>query len=76
MIRLDDDDILDSECLEFVSKVFTETPKLDFAYGSSALFKDDELFEIMKVHNKIQTLVIHRLPWLALPYQIFTNKSK
>lgn len=49
MIRLDDDDILDSECLEFVSKVFTETPKLDFAYGSSALFKDDELFEIMKV---------------------------
>ncbi len=54
MIRLDDDDILDSECLEFVSKVFSETPDLDFAYGSSVLFKDNEVFEIMDTKNPLE----------------------
>lgn len=54
MIRLDDDDILDSESLEFVSKVFTETPDLDFAYGTSVLFKDDEVFEIMNTKNPLE----------------------
>ena len=53
MIRLDDDDLLDSECLEFVSKVFTETPDLDFAYGSSALFKGDIISEIMHVKTPL-----------------------
>ena len=53
MIRLDDDDILDSEALEFVSKVFTETPDLDFAYGSSVLFKEDKIFELMKVQTPL-----------------------
>ena len=45
MIRLDDDDILDSETLEFVSNVFTETPDLDFAYGASVFFKGDRITE-------------------------------
>ena len=54
MIRLDDDDILDSETLEFVSKVFTETPDLDFAYGASVLFKDDEVFDIMDTKNPLE----------------------
>ena len=47
MIRLDDDDLLHSECLEFVSMIFSETPDLDFAYGNSALFKNKKLFKIM-----------------------------
>lgn len=54
MIRLDDDDILDSETLEFVSKVFTETPDLDFAYGASVLFKDDEVFDIMDTKHPLE----------------------
>jgi len=53
MIRLDDDDILDFECLEFITKVFEETPDLDFAYGSSVLFKGDEIFELMKVQTPL-----------------------
>ena len=49
MIRLDDDDLLDFEALSFIDKVFSETPDLDFAYGSSVLFKDrsKELTELM-----------------------------
>jgi glycosyltransferase involved in cell wall biosynthesis len=53
MIRLDDDDILDSECLEYVDKVFSETPDLDFAYGSSVLFNGDELTDIMETKTPI-----------------------
>ena len=53
MIRLDDDDILDSEALSFVDKVFTETPQLDFAYGTSVLFKGDNVFEIMPTQTPL-----------------------
>lgn len=47
MIRLDDDDLLDFECLEFVSKVFTETPDLDFAYGASVFFRKNNVTEFI-----------------------------
>ena len=53
MIRLDDDDILDSECLEYIDKVFSETPDLDFAYGSSVLFNGDELGDLMETKTPI-----------------------
>lgn len=53
MIRLDDDDILDSEALSFVDKVFTETPHLDFAYGSSAVFKDDKLLHLIETKTPL-----------------------
>jgi glycosyltransferase involved in cell wall biosynthesis len=47
MIRLDDDDLLDFECLEFVSKVFTETSDLDFAYGASVFFRKNNVTEFI-----------------------------
>ena len=53
MIRLDDDDLLTSDCLEFVNKIFTETPDLDFAYGNSVLFRKDSLFQIMETKTPI-----------------------
>ena len=53
MIRLDDDDILDYQALSFVSEVFTQTPDLDFAYGSSVLFRGDDVFEIMKTQTPL-----------------------
>lgn len=53
MLRLDDDDILDSEALEFVDKVFTETPDLDFAYGSTAVFKDDEIVHLIETKTPL-----------------------
>jgi glycosyltransferase involved in cell wall biosynthesis len=51
MIRLDDDDILDTECLEFVSKVFSETPDLDFAYGTSAFFRGRKVENIIDINT-------------------------
>jgi glycosyltransferase involved in cell wall biosynthesis len=53
MVRLDDDDILDSNSLEFISKVFTETSDLDFAYGDSVVFKEDELLHMMKTQTPL-----------------------
>lgn len=53
MIRLDDDDLLDSEALEFVDKVFTETPDLDFAYGTSVLFRGNNVFELMPTQTPL-----------------------
>jgi len=54
MIRLDDDDLLDSECLEFVSMIFTETTDLDFAYGDSALFRGESLIELMNTKTPLE----------------------
>ena len=53
MIRLDDDDILDSNTLSFVSEVFTQTPDLDFAYGTSVLFRGDDVFEMMPTQTPL-----------------------
>lgn len=53
MIRLDDDDILDSEALSFVDTVFTETSELDFAYGTSVLFRGDNVFELMPTQTPL-----------------------
>lgn len=53
MIRLDDDDILDSEALEFIDKVFTETPDLDFAYGTPVLFRGDNVFELIQTQTPL-----------------------
>jgi glycosyltransferase involved in cell wall biosynthesis len=53
MIRLDDDDILDSDTLEFVDMVFTQTPNLDFAYGTSVLFNGENAFELMPTQTPL-----------------------
>ena len=54
MIRLDDDDLLDSECLDFVSMIFTETTDLDFAYGDSVLFRGESLIELMNTKTPLE----------------------
>ena len=51
MIRLDDDDLLDTECLEFITKVFSETPDLDFAYGTSAFFRNRTIENIIDINT-------------------------
>ena len=40
MIRLDDDDILLEDTLEFVSTLYTKNPELEFSYGSAAIFNE------------------------------------
>ena len=51
MIRLDDDDILDTETLEFIDKVFIQTPELDFAYGQSVQFRGTEIYEYVDINT-------------------------
>lgn len=50
MIRLDDDDILDIETLEFIDNVFTQTPDLDFAYGQSVQFRGTKINELVDIN--------------------------
>lgn len=53
MVRLDDDDILDTEALSFIDTTFTNTPDLDFAYGSSVLFTDGKLTQLIKTNTPL-----------------------
>lgn len=55
MVRLDDDDLLADDALEFLSKLYTENPDLDFTYGSCARFNDDnDITEIMAGRNTFE----------------------
>jgi len=51
MVRLDDDDLLAEDCLEFLTKVYTENPELDFSYGSAVTFNDSELGELIQTRT-------------------------
>lgn len=48
LVRLDDDDILDFESLEYINFIYSENPGLDFSYGSSAIFKSDKITGIIE----------------------------
>ena len=54
MIRLDDDDILVEDCLSFLSNVYENNPDLDFSYGSSVFFENDELVNIIETKNPFE----------------------
>ena len=51
MVRLDDDDLLAEDCLEFLTKVYTENPELDFSYGSAVTFNHSELGELIQTNT-------------------------
>ena len=42
MIRLDDDDILAEDTLDFASTLYTKNPELEFSYGSAGIFNDSD----------------------------------
>jgi len=54
MVRLDDDDILAEDCLEFLSNVYEKNPDLDFTYGSSAGFEGDKIKFIIQGNTPIE----------------------
>ena len=55
IVRLDDDDLLAEDCLEFLSKVYSENPELDFTYGSAVSFDDENnLLEIIQTRNPFE----------------------
>jgi glycosyltransferase involved in cell wall biosynthesis len=51
MVRLDDDDILAEDCLEFLSDLYTKNPELEFSYGSSITFEDTELKQLIQTNT-------------------------
>lgn len=54
MVRLDDDDILASDCLEFLNNVYAKNKELDFSYGSAVFFKDSTLENIINTKNPFE----------------------
>lgn len=71
MIRLDDDDVLAEDCLEFISHVYENNPDLDFTYGSSAGFENDKIKFIIQGNNPLE---IPRTTSAWAPYLIPNNK--
>jgi glycosyltransferase involved in cell wall biosynthesis len=71
MVRLDDDDILDSKALEWLVDVYTKNPELDFSYGSSATFNGDTLGDVIQTNNPFEHPKTHH-EWAA--YTIPNNK--
>ena len=51
MVRLDDDDILVEDALEFLSKIYTENPELEFSYGSAVTFNETGLGELIQTRT-------------------------
>lgn len=56
MVRLDDDDLLAEDALEFLSNTYTKNPELEFSYGSAVTFNGGEL------DNLIQTRTCYEHP--------------
>ena len=54
IVRLDDDDLLASDCLEFLFMIYSQNPELDFAYGSCARFNETGLLGIIETKNPFE----------------------
>jgi glycosyltransferase involved in cell wall biosynthesis len=51
MVRLDDDDLLAEDTLEFLSETYTNNSELEFSYGSSVTFNENGLSEIIQTRT-------------------------
>jgi glycosyltransferase involved in cell wall biosynthesis len=51
MVRLDDDDLLVEDTLQFLSETYTNNPELEFSYGSSVTFTENGLKEIIQTRT-------------------------
>ena len=51
MVRLDDDDLLAEDTLEFLSETYTNNPELEFSYGSSVTFNENGLGELIQTRT-------------------------
>jgi glycosyltransferase involved in cell wall biosynthesis len=85
MLRLDDDDILVEDALEFLSKTYEDNPELEFSYGSSVTFNKNELgdliqtntcFDHPKTHHAWAPYTIpNNAPWKE-PWAFYRNHYK
>jgi glycosyltransferase involved in cell wall biosynthesis len=51
MVRLDDDDLLAEDTLEFLSNIYTKNPELEFSYGSAVTFNENELGHLIQTNT-------------------------
>jgi glycosyltransferase involved in cell wall biosynthesis len=54
MVRLDDDDLLVNDSLEFISETYEKNPELEFSYGSAYNFNDDGLITLHTTINPFE----------------------
>lgn len=54
MLRLDDDDILVDDAMQFLVDVYSENPELDFSYGSSVFFDETGLLNLIETKNPFE----------------------
>ena len=71
MVRLDDDDILAEDALEFLSNTYTKNPELEFSYGSAVTFNETELGHLIQT-NTCYDHAKTKHEWAA--YTITNNK--
>lgn len=71
MVRLDDDDMLVEDALEFVVRAYEKNPQLDFTYGTSVTNEDGELGSLIEGSSPFEA-PLSRDAWA--PYTIPNNK--
>lgn len=71
MLRLDDDDILLDDSLQFLVDVYSKNPELEFTYGSSVFFDESGLLNLVETKNPFEHPKT-RDTWA--PYTIPNNK--
>ena len=51
MVRLDDDDILAEDALQFISETYQKNPELEFSYGSAVTFSEGGLDIVIQTNT-------------------------
>ena len=64
MVRLDDDDLLAENSLQFLSETYTKNPELDFSYGSSVTFSENGLGDLIQTNTPFEHPKTHH-EWAA-----------
>jgi len=54
MVRLDDDDLLAEDALEFLVNTYTKNPELEFSYGSSLTFDENNIGDIIQTNTPFE----------------------
>jgi glycosyltransferase involved in cell wall biosynthesis len=64
MVRLDDDDLLAEDALEFLANTYTKNPELEFSYGSSLTFDENNLGNVIQTNTPFEHPKTHH-EWAA-----------
>jgi len=64
MVRLDDDDLLVEDALEFLANTYEKNPELDFSYGSSVTFSENGLGDLIQTNTPFEHPKTHH-EWAA-----------